>query len=115
MQTCYMLRINIETNYEVFFKERSVAIETLCLLEGTYPIWTVKYDYKMSRVCLSFQFPIENTDGESLIFHSYRWYRWTGYLVSMYIRAQLEVTKRKSILAMVYSAPMDNIALPTVN
>ena len=65
-----MLRIDIETSYEVFSKERSVAIETLCPLEGTYPIWTVKYDYKMSRVCLSFELPIENTDCESLIFHS---------------------------------------------
>ena len=101
-----MLRIDIQTSYEAFFKERSMAIETLRLLEGTYPILTVKYEYKMSRVCLRFEFPIENTDGKSFIFRSYRRYRryqWTGYLVSMHIRAMLEVTKRKSILPMVYS------------
>ena len=33
----------------------------------------------MSRVCLRFELPIENTDSKSLIFRSYRRYRWTGY------------------------------------
>ena len=43
----------------------SISIETLCLLIGTYPILTVKYDYKMLRVCLRFELPIENTNNKS--------------------------------------------------
>ena len=68
--------------YIVFFTERSISIETLCLLIGTYPILAVKHDYKMSRVCLRFELPIENTDSKSHIFRSYRRYRryrWTSY------------------------------------
>ena len=33
----------------------------------------------MSRVCLRFELPIENTDSKSPIFRSYRRYRWTSY------------------------------------
>ena len=82
MDICLHFRFT-QAIYRVF-RERSISIETYISRGtiGTYPILTVKYDYKMSRVCLRFKLPIENTDSKSLIFRSYRRYRryrWTGY------------------------------------
>ena len=77
MDICLHLGLT-QAIYRVFHRTKH-SIETLCLLIGIYPILAVKYDYKMSRVCLRFELPIENTDSKSHIFRSYRRYRWTSY------------------------------------
>ena len=57
MDICLHFRLTQAIQYIAFFRERSISIETLRLLIGAYPILTVKYDYKMSRVCT------DGTDG----------------------------------------------------
>ena len=92
-----------------------------------YLIFTLAFDYILSLVCLRFALPIENTDGKSLIFRSYRryrLYRWTSYLMRVYISARWGVTKRKifTFTDLYYrcvfispSVPTDNVDLPMVN
>ena len=86
----------------------------------------------MSKVCLRFELPIENTDSKSLIFRSYRRYRWTGYfggsvyqclvgghetkiyitdgvLIYPSVRAEKNFTDGKLPLPSVPSVPMDKV------
>ena len=65
-----MLTFQIDTSYISRFSENEAFPLKRYLFTDryTYPILAVKYDYKMSRVCLRFELPIENTDSKSLIF-----------------------------------------------
>ena len=76
----------------------------------------------MSRVCLRFELPIENTDSKSHIFRSYRRYRryrWTSYFGGSVYQCSVGGHETKVYITDgVFISPSvrtDNLPLPTVN
>ena len=76
----------------------------------------------MSRVCLRFELPIENTNSESLIFRSYRryrQYRWTGYFRGSVYQCSVGGHETKVYITdgvLIYpSIRAEKNSLPTVN
>ena len=131
-----MLTFQIDTSYISRFSENEASPLKRYLFTDRYiSNFDSKYDYKMSRVCLRFEFPLENTDSKSLIFRSYRRYRryrWTGYfggsvyqcsggghetkvyitdgvLIYPSVRAEKNFTDGKLPLPSVPSVPMDKV------